>query len=186
MAKRKLTKLERVGIVAVIVIMASFFYDREVYKPEHEKFKLLRENFIELSAEVRDLKRQEPREGFISAISERDKELRQARSELEEASQVLAGAEDLMPILTQIGQLAGKHNLKIGKFSPVEGKRLRNEEEVSPPRSFHKMALRGNFLDFREFLREVKLLPKLVVIERVVIEREMEEEDLKIDLWISI
>ncbi|MCK4518839.1 MAG: type 4a pilus biogenesis protein PilO [Candidatus Omnitrophica bacterium] len=186
MIKKKLTKLEQMGIIALVVVAACFFYVKKVYEPEYKKVKELHKKHIELLGEVKVLKRKQGgRKSIFSSIREREEELEGVKSELKKASLALAGKEELSEVLTMISVLAKEHNLKIREFSPVDDKELQNSETVFQKRNLYNLIMVGGFLDFKDFLKSIEHLPKLVTIERVVVKRE-DEEGLKLELLISI
>lgn len=187
MAKKELTKFEQMGIIALIVVIACFFYVKKVYEPECKKFKAFKEKWIKLSKDVKDLKwEQGSSESALVSIQEKEEELKEAKSELKKASTVLANKEDLSEVLTRISHLAGHHNLKIREFSPVDEEGFQNDEKAFLKRSLHNLIIVGDFLDFKDFLKEIGYLTKLVTLEKVVIERENEGESLRIALLLSI
>ena len=186
-AKLKMTKLEQVGIVALVAVIACFFYFKKIYEPECKKFKAVKEKWVKFSKEVETLKRKEGGSKFASAsIKEKEEELRTAKAELKRVSVVLASRQDSSEILTRISCLATEHNLKIQEFLPVDANDIQDVEEVFFKRSFHSLIMVGEFLDFKEFLEGLGALPKLVIVEKVVVERKREEEFLKIILLFLI
>ncbi len=187
MTKKKLTKLEQTGIIALIVVIACFFYVKKIYEPECKKLKGLRVKQAELLNEVKVLKRKQgSRESVSDSILKMEEELRIAKSELKKASLVLAGKEELSEVLTRVSRLAGEHNLKIREFSPVGDKEIKINETVSQKRDLYNLIMVGGFLEVKDFLKNVGLLPKHVIIEQVVIERENSESGLKITMLLSI
>ncbi|MCK5305985.1 MAG: type 4a pilus biogenesis protein PilO [Candidatus Omnitrophica bacterium] len=186
MAKKKLTKLEQMGIIALIAVIACFFYVKEVYEPECKKFKALKENWTKLSKEVKELKWKQGSKDIFSSIQEKEEELAEAKSKLKKASAILADKEDLSKVMTIISQLARQHNLKIQEFSPVEGNNPQDAKEVFLNRDFHKLIIVGEFLDLKEFLKGLNFLPKLVTVDKVLIEREGKKSNLKITMLLSI
>lgn len=193
MIKKKLTRLEQMGIIALSVVIACFFYVKKVYEPECRKFKAIHKKWVKLSKEVKDLKwEQGSKKAIFSSIQKREEELKEAKSELKKVSVVLAGKDDLPEVLTRISRLAVECNLKIREFSPADNS-VRNFDgkpniKISDrvKRNFHNLIIVGGFLDFREFFKKIGFLPKLVTVEKVMIERENEGESLKIALSLSI
>lgn len=187
MIKRKLTRLEQTGIIALVVIIACLFYVKRVYEPQRNKVKAIHKKWDKLTGEVKVLRWEYgSSEAIISSIQEKEKELRKAKTGLNEASAVLGSKEDLSEILTEISQLAGARNLKIQEFSPVNEREVQDDEKVFLKRGFHNLIMVGGFLNFKEFLRELSFLPKFVMVKKIVIERENYEGDLRIDLLLSI
>lgn len=191
MAKKKLTRLEQMGIIALIVVIACFFYVKKVYEPECKRFKVLKEKWIKLSKDVKDLKwKQGSSKSVLASIQEKGEELREVKSELKKSSAVLANKEELPEVLTKISRLASQYNLKVREFAPADGliknfeKGLDIEISNGVKRSFYNLTTVGTFLDFREFLRGLEFLPKLVMVEELMIERE--SENLRIVLLLSI
>ncbi|MCL0041108.1 type 4a pilus biogenesis protein PilO [Thermodesulfovibrionales bacterium] len=186
MFKRKLTKLEQMGLVTLVVIVGFFFYMERVHDPMYQRLKVLREEEAELREEVERLEWGELRGKEAAVfIQDAEDELKEAQSKLEQASLILAAEGDLPEILAGISQLAKKHNLSLEKFLPVSAPVVSNLDQGLVERRFYDLiALTGSFLDFRDFLREIGYLPKLVTIEKVNIERK--EGKLRIVLLISI
>lgn len=186
MAKKKLTKLEQMGIIALIAVIACFFYVKKVYEPGCKEFKKLEEEWGKLSKEIKELEWQEGGKDASSSIREKEEELEKAKSEFKKTSSVLTDKGELAEMLTQISRLAGQSNLRIREFSPADKKELQDKKELSLNRSSHKLIITGSFLDFKDFLKEIGVLPKLVTVKKVVIERESEGESLRITLLLSI
>lgn len=186
MAKKRMTKLEQMGLITLAIIMGFFFYMRNVYDPAHQRLEALREEQAELREKVEYLEWGELR-GKEAAflIQGKEERLKEAQLELEKSDFVLATFEDLPEMLAGISQLAKKHNLSLEKFLPVSAPVVSNLDRGLIERRFYDLiALTGSFLDFRDFLREIGYLPKLVTIEKVNIERE--EKKLRMVLLISI
>ncbi|MEW6103255.1 MAG: type 4a pilus biogenesis protein PilO [bacterium] len=184
MVKKRLTKLEQMGIVALIAVIACFFYVKKVYEPECKKFKELKGEWDKLSKEVKGLKWQVPSKDTFSSIQE--EELEKAKSELKKANFILVNEKGLAETLIQISRLTKQYNLKIKEISPADEKEPQDKKGLSLNRTLHNLVMAGNFLDFKNFLKEIKSLSKLVTIEKVLIERESEGENLKIILLLAI
>jgi Tfp pilus assembly protein PilO len=192
MNKKKLTRLEQMGIIALVAVIACFFYVKKVYEPEREKFKEFRTKYIKLTSEVKTLRWERGDEKtVIASIQKQEENLQKAKVELKKTRSVLARKEGLPEILTEINRLAAQNNLKIREFSPAESMKKKSGKSTDPKdservsRNSYKMVMNGSFLDCKEFLRELGFLSKLVTIGNVIIERE-NESDLKIDLLLSI
>lgn len=186
MAKKKLTQLEQTGIIALIAVIACFFYVKKVYEPECKRFKALKQEWGKLSKEVGELESQEGNKDISSSIRENEEKLDVAKAELKKTSSVLTSKEELSETLTQISRLVGQCNLKIREFVPVEKKELQAKINPFLNRSLHKLVITGGFLDFRDFVNEIKALPKIVTVEKAAIERESEGEELRIVLLLSV
>jgi len=193
MAKKRLTKLEQMGIIALVVIITFFFYVKKVYEPECKRFEAARKKSVKLTKEIKNLKWEEGEiEDILSSISKKEKELRKVESELEKIATVLADKEDLSTVLTRISRLAGEHNLKIREFSPADAPVTKFDKKADITasddikRNLHNLVISGRFLDLKEFLKDMGLLPKLVTVEKIVVERKTEEEELSINLLLSI
>lgn len=191
MAKKSMTKFEQMGIIALVAVIACFFYVKKVYDPESKKFKAVRKKCSKLFSEVRILRWQQKEGKDIFALIEKNTErLREEQAKLTEVQLSLAGREDLPQVLTAINQIAATNNLRISEFKDVDvsSKTDKNkaEEMYELRRSRHNLVMFGNFVNFKTFLKSIGQLPELVTIENVVIEREKKKDTLKITLLIAI
>ncbi|MCK4947020.1 MAG: type 4a pilus biogenesis protein PilO [Candidatus Aureabacteria bacterium] len=191
MAKKSMTRFEQMGIIALVVVIACFFYVKKVYDPESKKFKALRKKCSKLFSEVRILKWQQKEGKDIFVLIEKNTEkLREEQTKFGEVRLSLAGREDLPQVLTAINQIAAANNLRINEFKDVDASsktdKLKTEEMYELRRSRHSLVMFGNFVNFKAFLKSIGQLPKLVTVENVVIERERKRDILKITLLIAI
>ncbi len=182
MIKKKLTKFEQIGIIAVVGIAIGYFYVGRVYNPCVKKSANVRKQYRELSQKVQDL-RYEPVDKRVHTFLSKQKErVSEAKKELRQIETSLAGSEDRADIMMRISRSSAEHNLKICLFDPV------NETKSSGfyQRSHYNLKMYGNFIELEEFLEELGRMPKLVTVEKITIERGQDEESLEITLLLSI
>ena len=187
MARKKMTKLEQTGLTAIFIILACIVYVRKVYQPQREKFVSTREKRAKLSGEVNSLKyRLGSMDELRDTIAKRKRDLQKIRDEFATSREIIGSREALSEMLTGISRMAVRYNLKIQNFSPVDQPGGGGEDSPEWKHSFHRLIMRGHFLDFKAFLREIGYLPKLVTVEEVIVEREDENRGLKITLLLAI
>jgi Tfp pilus assembly protein PilO len=97
-------------VVIVIIILGVFYFLH--YKPKNDELKTIRENRIELEAEVARLRQQKEELDKIQA------ELEQMKITLSQLETIMPQKEEISSILRQMQQLAYDTRLNIVKFVP--------------------------------------------------------------------
>ena len=182
MIKKKLTKFEQIGIIAVVGIAIGYFYVGKVYNPCVKKSANVRKQYRELSQQVQDLRYEPVDKRVHTFLSEQRKRVNEAKKELKQVEVSLAGSEDRADIMMRISRSSAEHDLKICLFDPVD----KVKSSGFYKRSHYNLKMYGNFIGLKEFLEELGRMPKLVTVERITIERGQDEETLEISLLISI
>jgi len=190
MIKRSLTTFEKVGLVAAIGVIIFYIYGIRIYQPVSKRISRLQKEYIELSREVEDLKQMPIDKSIFTTLEDYQKKLEEVKLELTTCQRSLAKEEEVDLILTQISELATISQLKIVDFKPIErsafGDGMEDQKEVILKRSLYKLEIRGEFKDFKEFLRGLSQISKIVSLEKMELGRKSENEALKIVLLLSI
>ena len=192
MAERKLSKFEKVGLIVCVGIILFYFYVTKIYDPTLKKFIEVRKEYTKFYREVQLLKQRPIEKGVFISLQQQQKELQKAEDEFNKIKNLLlAKKEDVGGILTRINQFAVANNLKISFFNPLDKKDFQdikdlNKKKVFLNLSYYNFQMEGNFIDFKEFLYDFDQLPKLVLVENLIIEHEGEDEALKITIVLSI
>ncbi len=182
MIKKKLTKFEQIGIIAVVGIAIGYFYVGRVYNPAVKKSANVRKQYRELSLKVQDLRYGSVGKKVHTFLSKQKERVSKAKKELKQVESSLAGSENRADIMMRISRSSAEHNLKICLFDPVD----KAKSSSFYQRSYYNLKMYGNFTGFREFLGELGRMPKLVTVEKITIERGQDEETLEITLLLSI
>ncbi len=189
-AGRKLTNLEKIGIVAAVIVIGSFLYQRYLYSPLQRKIQRLNTNYQELLSKVNHLRAQQAGGRIRRDISKLRKGLRQERKLLEQAETCLADDSEISKISNQILAAASKSGAMVKIYNPItekEFKKALSKDKINTyyERKHYKMVLSGKFWRLRRFLKEITQLPSLVTIERISFDKT-KKEVLTATLWLSI
>ena len=187
---RKLTNLEKIGIVAAVIVIGSFLYQRYVYFPLQRKIKSLNATYQKLSSEVYHLKAQQAGGRIRRDIKKLRRCLRQERKLLEKAETYLANDSEISKISNQILAAASRSGVTVKAYNPVTKKEFtevvgKNEGKTYYERKYYKIVLSGKFWRLRRFLKEITRLPSLVTIEKIFFDKT-EKKALTATIWLSI
>jgi len=92
---RKLTKLEKFGLIAAVIIAMLFFYLREVYDPQQEALDMARERLNQAVSEFNELQSAAPAAQLRRRLKSRQEDLEQKKAELEQMEVRPATEEEL-------------------------------------------------------------------------------------------
>ena len=187
MAKRKLTKLEQIGIVVMVGVVGMFFYLKFVYDPTIEKYSDVQKKRVRLVEETAKLKNEE---AAVRGIKNLEKRLKEAESGLRKAESSLAkdanAADDLM---IGILELAEGNNLEVKGYGSLDVTMVKKMiKSFLYKRRYYDITIAGRYDNFIIFLRETGFMPQLVTIEKIDIKSKADVGggNLEISLLLSI
>ena len=203
MPKKSLTKNERWGILIAAAIVALYFYYGQVYTPMSKKVRKAHKQVERLSNDVKTLRSESVNKSVFVSLEQWEQDLQKAKPELDKIIESsLPKREDVVRIITKLSEMAAECDLKIRILNPIDetdiglvnnasvkvskdDERQDNKEDLFK-RNYYNLVLEGNFINAKRFLQELMNLPKLVGVERLLLERESEEQPLKITLVLSM
>ena len=187
MAKKKLTKLEQIGIVALVGIVGMFFYLKLVYDPAIKKYSAVQKKWVKLTKDTAKLK---GREAAVRGIKNLEKRLREVESGLRKAESCLARdastADDLM--IRLLG-LAEENNLEVKSYKSLDVTMVKEMlKTLLYKRRYYDIIIDGHYENFILFLHKIGLLQQLVTVEKIDIKNRADVEvgNLEISLLFSI
>lgn len=188
MLKRRLTRFEQIGITGLVLVLTCLIYVKNFYEPTHRKYMKIFEKHEKLRSQFKKLERKHSgSENIKASIESTQKKLFETQTGVNHNTVPLATRTDVIEMLAEISLLAGTQNLKIKKFLPVEQQKISGQEINSVrERTQHCLVMTGNFIDLKKFVSGLDGLPKLVIVENMMIERINNRGNLKISLKLSI
>ncbi len=187
MAKKKLTKLEQIGIVVMVGIVGMFFYLKLVYDPTIKEYSTVQKKWVKLTKDVAKLKDEEVTARGIENLKKR---LKEVKSGLRKAESCLvkdaSKADDLM--ISLLG-LAEENSLEVKSYKSLD---LTMVKEIIKTllykRKYYDIMIEGRYENFIVFLRKIGSLQQLVTVEKIDIKNKANVEggNLEIALLLSI
>ena len=177
---KKLTKSEQILIVVGIAVIATFFYVRFVYDPTSKKFSWVMKKHEQLAKEVNSLRFQVTGGIPVDAI---EKRVKKADKELRKAEGSLPPIADRADASMSIVRMVSKYGFNIISYEP--------DYKSKKPDKFYKrryvnMVLSGKFCDFISFLREIREMPLLVLVESLTLKSGQKTGSVEMALLVSV
>ena len=189
MAERKLTTLELAGSTVAIIVIAMFFYLKTFYDPVSRRYNRIQEDWAKISTEVKHLRE-------ISAGGRIERDLRRINTRLKKKEEELGKAESILAkdaeadrLSMEIIQKASEYGLWVKDYKPITGEKLKEivKDKKNPyERRFYNLVLYGKFSNVTAFLEKIGSFPKLVIVEKIDMEKTGQDEPLKTTLLLSI
>ena len=187
MARKKLTKLEQIGIVAMVGVVGMFFYLKLVYDPAIKKYSAVQKKWVKLTKETAELKGEESAARGIKNLKKR---LKEVKSGLRKAESCLvkdaSKADDLM--IRLLG-LAEENSLEVKSYKSLDKTVVKEMiKTLLYKRRYYDIMIDGSYENLILFLRKIGLLEQLVTVEKIDIKNRanVEKGNLEISLLLSI
>ncbi|MBW1676761.1 MAG: type 4a pilus biogenesis protein PilO [Deltaproteobacteria bacterium] len=180
MTIKKLSRSEQILIVVGIAVIATFFYVRFVYDPTSKKFSWTMKKHERLAKEVNSLRFQVKGGVPLEAI---EKRVRKAEKELKKAERSLPCKADRANASMSIVRMASKFGFDIRTYEP--------EYKPKKAAKFYKrkyinMVLRGKFCNLTSFLKEIREMPLLVLVENLAFRNGHKAGCVEMALLVSV
>lgn len=164
---RKLTKLEKFGMAASIVVIATYFYMSKIYDPESLALKTTVENLNKVIKKANSIGNPpDP-----SPLKIRNKYLRKKLKTLTEMLQELGGrgeaVSELTKVMAEISRISDRANLKVKSMSEPTVKESDNFSWA-----VYSMEVTGSYSSLLNFLSDLKEMNFPVKVEEIVIEKD--------------
>lgn len=181
MARRKLTKLEQIGIVVMVGVVGLFFYLKLIYDPTMKRYAAIQKKWVRLSHEVERL---EDEEVAVRGIKGLKKRLREMEGELRKAETSLVKDVDTADsLMIDVLKLAEENNLKIASYESLDTTRVKEMvKSFFYKRRYYDILLTGRYGNFVAFMTKISSLPQLVTVEKVDIRHEGKDENAPLNM----
>lgn len=163
---KKLTKLERFGLIAAIVVGGSYFYMKRVYDPEAAALQGAVRQLNSTVASYNKMKEPPPLGPLKEQVSEQMKELERMKVELKKAGGRTGEAAEVTEVLSLVTQLIKEENMRVLKISP-EG----DVEDKLFTWAVFSIRMGGRYQDFVTLVTQFKELRQPVQLRDLNMER---------------
>ncbi len=179
---KRLTKLEKFGLIAAIIIAGTYFYMGKVYDPQAKALKKTVNKLNKIIKEINSFKTVPRIKPIHKKIEKRKKELEKVKTVLENTAKKTGKESEVTEILSRINSLADKNRLVVNSIAP-KGK----VDGTFFTWSSFDLDVEGSYYLFLDFLSDLKEMPEPVKIQNILIEKKREPPGLlKINMTIMI
>lgn len=164
---KKITRLEKFGIIAAIVVCGSYFYMKKVYDPEAAALGASVRELNSAIASYNAMKEPPSLEPLREEIEFKTENLDRLILEMREAGGRAGEAAEVTKVLSLITEIAEEQNMQVLKISPgkeVEGKHF--------TWAAFNIILGGRYRDFYAFVGRLKKRPEPMQLRHLDIERD--------------
>ena len=179
---KKLTKLEKFGLVAAIIIAGTYFYMGKIYDPQAKALKKTVIKLNKIIGEINSIKEVASAGSINRTIKKRKQELEKVKSELKDTVITTGKESEITELLDRINRLVDQNRLAVKSIVP-KGK----VAGALFAWSSFDLDMEGSFSFFLEFLTALKEMPDSVKIQNINIEKNGDVGDvLKINMTLMI
>jgi Tfp pilus assembly protein PilO len=179
---KKLTKLEKFGLVAAIIIAGTYFYMGKIYDPQAKALKKTVIKLNKIIGEINSIKEVSSAGLINRTIKKRKQELEKVKSELKDTVITTGKESEITELLDRINRLVDQNRLAVKSIVP--------KDKVAGALfawSSFDLDMEGSFSFFLEFLTALKEMPDSVKIQNINIEKNGDVGDvLKINMTLMI
>lgn len=165
---KKLTKLEKFGVIAAIIVAGSYFYMKNVYDPQAKALKKTIINLNKVIGKLNSTKKDtSPIEPVKKTIKKRKKELDKFESSLADISGKTGKESEITDVMSKINRLADKSMLGMESIAP-------NGETKGAffTWAVFDLEMEGSFDSFMKFLSGLKTMPDPLKVQKINIANE--------------
>ncbi|MCK5232302.1 MAG: type 4a pilus biogenesis protein PilO [Desulfobulbaceae bacterium] len=163
---KRLTNLEKFGLIAAIVVCGTYFYMGKVYDPEA---KSLKKTVQSLNAAIKKYNRMgeaPPLAPVKKTMEKRKKELTRVTTELKKAGGRTGDPSEITKILAHITSLAQENRMAIVKITPED-----EEEEALFTWAVFKAEMAGSYHDFKIFVARLQEMSRPMQLRELSLEK---------------
>lgn len=179
---KKLTKLEKFGLVAAIIIAGTYFYMGKIYDPQAKALKKTVIKLNKIIGEINSIKEVASAGSINRTIKKREEELEKVKSELKDTVITTGKESEITELLDRINRLVDQNRLAVKSIVP-KGK----VAGALFAWSSFDVDMEGSFSFFLEFLTALREMSDSVKIQNINIEKNGDVGDvLKINMTLMI
>ncbi|MBN1140446.1 MAG: type 4a pilus biogenesis protein PilO [Deltaproteobacteria bacterium] len=163
---RRLTKFEKFGLAAAIVVAGTFFYMKKVYDPQEKALKKTVERLNKVVAEVNNLKETPPLISVRERIEKQKKLLGELKEKMAQRTVKTGAQHEITELLGRITKCMTRHRLILKGIVP---------KPVVPgdffPWNVYQMTMECSHSGLIAFLEELKGMEDAVRVRELRLEK---------------
>jgi uncharacterized membrane protein YccC len=172
---RALTKLEKTGLVAAVVIAGSYFYLTEVVEPLEQRLASLSQQFDEANQEWAESIAPSGTERFEQAIERLQPELEEARRQWREADTLLPDTGQAAAAVGELVAASGELGLRLNELAELASDSdavARSGVTAERPWRHYRLRLTGPYAAVVTWFERLAQRQHAVLIDDVSLKRE--------------
>ncbi len=177
---RKLTQLEKVGLVAAVVVAMSYFYVKKIYDPQAKALEHTTRELTKIGQELKSLQGVEPAFQLEGKLNQKKKELQALEESLASMVQTTESLAELNALKHRIMELADQCRLHIVSVTPKGFLREIFEWRV------YWVEMNGSYAHFIAFLEGLRDLPVLVQVGRIEMTGEKDGRSIHVAMELKL
>lgn len=178
---KKLTSLEKFGLIAVVIVCGSYFYLKNVYEPEAESLQRTVVKLNQIIEQYNAFEDPPPVAPVRESVERLQGEHEEAAGRLREAGGRTGEAHEITNILSEITSLSRRNRIVIVRIVPG-GKR----QGVMFNWAVFTAEMSGSYHDLKNFIASLKKMPQPVRVEGLKLERGSDGNLLTIRMTLMI
>jgi len=175
---KKLTKLEKFGMAAAIVVIGTYFYMGKVYDPQAASLKKTVTSLNKIIQEINVMEDVKSERSIRKTVEKREAELAALKKNQGASVRLTGNESEVTALLTDINRLIEETGLKALAIVPM------GEAGTGLLGGFKKYSLQisGRYYPFLDFIKGLESMDDAVVIENIT----MKKADGRLPLRISV
>jgi Tfp pilus assembly protein PilO len=167
---RRMSKFEKLGVVAAVIVASSFIYMKKVYEPQEKRLKTTVANLNKVIGELNNLKSIKSTASLKSELEKNKKELTQ----LEAQSGTIASTNperQASELLGKVSRALERSGMLVNGIKPG-GKK---PDELFEWNSY-EFDLNGSYFQFMQFMERLRAMTEPVKVKKLVLEQGKDKE----------
>ncbi|WP_300672540.1 type 4a pilus biogenesis protein PilO [Desulfoluna sp.] len=179
---KKLTKLEKFGMAAAIVVIGTYFYMGKVYDPQAASLKKTVTSLNKIIQEINAMEEVKSERSIRKTVEKREAELAVLKENQGGSVRQTGDESEITTLMTDINQRIEGSGLKALAILPM------GEAETGLLGGFKKYSLQisGRYYPFLGFIKGLESMEDAVVIEHITMEKMDDGLPLRISLDLMI
>ncbi len=190
MKARQFTTIEQAGIIIAVAVIGIFLYMKFIGTPPGRQLRRLKVNYEKISVEVDRLRQRAETGAGKREVVQLQRKIEKERKKLKTAETRLAREEQVEQIAGKVVDAATGSGLIIKAFREIRDHNTLDEItalEKSPyPQRYYTMTVKGPFQFLTRFIGKIDVLPELVAVKNIAIEKIEDTSFVQADLCVCI
>ena len=188
MPRRSFTRMEQIGIYALIIMAVITVYSRFIYPGAGRKFNRVKNEYAKMVAQVGSLKQEQKSGRLERKIRTLKKQVRKATLALKDAEKHLATNKERDGLGARILQLAGLEGLMIRNYNRITDQAIIREltqRQQIVQSACYRIILDGTFNRVFAFLRQINEMDKIITMRRLHIGMSEKDKLVQLEVWVT-
>jgi Tfp pilus assembly protein PilO len=183
--KKKLTKLEQTGLIAIVLAAGSFFYFTKFYDPKEKEYAELQKEYDGIHSKLQNLGQSPKTDRLRATVEKESKKVEALKKQVMDVSRKSSDRATAQQIISRIGQIATRNGLSLERQVFI-GTQDGAESLGQLPWFKHEVTLRGGYGGVPEFVEELREADWVVALEGLKLAPSIETGLVELQLEILL